>query len=225
MDVLGFCKQNTIATEEHLMNLKAILLHLNQTMVGGDIVECGAGKSGCCMWLAASHLESGSSQKRDIYLYDIFDMSQNQLETNQIPAKSYYVRLQENQAMPYTESDVPPVPFNQALTNMSQIGYSPERLHYIIGDVNDTLDAVLPEYISILRLDTESYESTKKELMTLFSRVANGGYIIIHYGNRQAVTDFLSLFGEHITVIANEPIPGYVIMVKYPNAENIFNLA
>jgi O-methyltransferase len=222
MDIFELCKQNTIASEKHLLDLKKILLHVNQNMIGGDIVECGAGKSGCCMWLAASELEASFIYGRNIYLYDVFDISNNITSDDSEPTKSYYVRFQENTALPYTDSVDPPVPINQTITNMSTIGYPADKMHYIMGDVCDTLDSIHPELIAVLRLDTESYESTKKELDILFPKVNSGGYIILHYSSREAIDELLAEYSDTITVICNEPIPGYVILVKYPNAINIF---
>ena len=67
------------------------------------------------------------------------------------------------------------------------------------GDVADTLaDAsTLPEKISLLRLDTDWYESTKIELETLYPRLAKRGILIIDdygqwAGQKQAVDEFFA---------------------------------
>ena len=53
----------------------------------------------------------------------------------------------------------------------------------------------IPEKISLLRLDTDWYESTKIELEVLYPRLVSGGVLIIddygHWGGcRRAVDDF-----------------------------------
>jgi O-methyltransferase len=53
-----------------------------------------------------------------------------------------------------------------------------------------------PECISLLRLDTDWYESTRHELIHLFSRISKGGVIIIddygHWkGAREAVDEYI----------------------------------
>ena len=58
-------------------------------------------------------------------------------------------------------------------------------------DIQDNL----PEKISLLRLDTDWYSSTKKELEILYEKVSPGGVIIIddygHWGgSKKAVDEF-----------------------------------
>ena len=67
----------------------------------------------------------------------------------------------------------------------------------IKGKVEDTLlnDKNIPEKISILRLDTDFYDSTKVELERLFPRLEKNGILIIDdYGNfkgaRKAVDEY-----------------------------------
>lgn len=69
------------------------------------------------------------------------------------------------------------------------------NVRLIPGDVLETLKQHKPEKISILRLDTDWYESTKFELEKLYERlVPNGILIIDDYGHwkgaRLAVDDF-----------------------------------
>ena len=72
-----------------------------------------------------------------------------------------------------------------------------ERINLIEGKVENTLkiNKNLPEKISILRLDTDWYESTKIELEILFPKLSNGGILIIDdygqwKGSRKAVDEF-----------------------------------
>ena len=62
--------------------------------------------------------------------------------------------------------------------------------------VEDTIPNTIPEKISILRLDTDFYESTKHELEHLFPRLVKNGVLIIddygHWeGAKKAVDDYL----------------------------------
>ena len=72
-----------------------------------------------------------------------------------------------------------------------------DNLKLISGKVEDTLtiESNLPEKISILRLDTDWYESTKVEFEVLFPRLQKGGVLIIDdygrwAGSRKAVDEF-----------------------------------
>ena len=69
----------------------------------------------------------------------------------------------------------------------------------IEGDVGSTLKNMknLPSKISLLRLDTDFYESTKVELEVLFPLLSDGGILIIddygHYeGARKAVDEYFT---------------------------------
>jgi hypothetical protein len=74
-------------------------------------------------------------------------------------------------------------------------GYPQHKLHFIRGRVEDTIPVEAPERISLLRLDTDWYESTRHELIHLFPRLASGGVVIIddygHWkGARRAVDEY-----------------------------------
>lgn len=87
--------------------------------------------------------------------------------------------------------------------NLLSTGYPQENLIFIKGRCEDTIPGIVPEKISLLRLDTDWYDSTYHELCHLFPRLASRGAIIIddyghHRGAREAVDKY---FREK-----NEPI-------------------
>ena len=89
----------------------------------------------------------------------------------------------------------------QNLNNLSS--NSDRKIKYIEGPVEKTLnyEKNLPEKISILRLDTDWYSSTKKELEILYPRLVKGGVLIIDdYGSwkgcKQAVDEFFENSNE-----------------------------
>ena len=71
------------------------------------------------------------------------------------------------------------------------------KVIFVKGKVEDTLIHAnqLPNAISFLRLDTDWYESTKKELEVLYEKLIPGGILVIDdYANwngvRKAVDEF-----------------------------------
>ena len=75
--------------------------------------------------------------------------------------------------------------------------YPKNKLHFIKGDVMETLTKSIPNEISILRLDTDWYASSKFELEQLYKNVVDGGVIILddyfHWdGQRRATDEFLN---------------------------------
>ena len=74
-----------------------------------------------------------------------------------------------------------------------------EKAIFIKGDVLKTLSEEnnLPKKISLLRLDTDWYESTKYEMDILFPRLQKNGVLLIddygHWkGSKKAVDEYLS---------------------------------
>jgi hypothetical protein len=74
---------------------------------------------------------------------------------------------------------------------------------FVEGPVEETLDSQFPETLAVLRLDTDWYESTMKELEVLYPRLSPGGILIIddygHFtGARKAVDDYFRDRGETV---------------------------
>ena len=74
-----------------------------------------------------------------------------------------------------------------------------DNVNLIKGKVEDTLliNDNIPEKISILRLDTDFYESTKIELEVLFPRLEKNGILIIDdygykWGAKKAVDEYFN---------------------------------
>ena len=88
-------------------------------------------------------------------------------------------------------------PLEEVQKRLNSTGYPRNKLHYIVGDVMETLKdkTKIPEKIAILRLDTDWYESSKFELEQMYDNVVIGGVIIFddyyHWdGQRRATDDF-----------------------------------
>ena len=84
-------------------------------------------------------------------------------------------------------------------SSFEALGLLGPNVQFVQGDVARTLkDASnLPERISVLRLDTDWYESTRLELETLYPRLSPGGVLILddygHWeGARKAVDEYFT---------------------------------
>ncbi len=58
---------------------------------------------------------------------------------------------------------------------MRETAYPEDKIHYHQGMVEDTVPRLAPEQISLVRLDTDWYESTRHELEHLYDRLSPGG--------------------------------------------------
>jgi O-methyltransferase len=84
---------------------------------------------------------------------------------------------------------------DDAKGNIASTGYPLELCHFVVGKVEDTIPATIPDKIALLRLDTDWYESTKHEMQHLLPLVVPRGVLILDdYGEwkgaRQAVDEY-----------------------------------
>lgn len=171
--------------------------YIVKNKVPGAIVECGVWRGGNAMIMLQTLVDHGDFD-RQVYLFDTFEGMTEPTDFDRDPtgltAKS---QLQLTEKMDgnniWCVASIHDVQFN-----ISSIGYPSHLLCYVKGDVLETLEVEenLPEQIALLRLDTDWYESTKKELNVLFPRLVKGGVCIIddygHWqGARKAVDEYL----------------------------------
>ena len=81
--------------------------------------------------------------------------------------------------------------------NIALTGYPADLIHFVEGDVLKTIPVTIPEKISLLRLDTDWYESTKHEMIHLYPKLEEKGVLIIDdygfwQGSRQAVDEYMA---------------------------------
>ena len=84
--------------------------------------------------------------------------------------------------------------------NMRKTGYPLDHIRFVKGKVEETIPSVMPVTISLLRLDTDWYESTLHELQHLYPRLTRRGVLIIddygHWqGARKAVDEYIESNG------------------------------
>jgi len=90
-------------------------------------------------------------------------------------------------------------------------------VHLVKGKVEETLPHAAPSRISILRLDTDWYESTLHELVTLYPRLSPGGVLIVDdygfwAGARKAVDEFFA--ANNIAAFLHRIDESGIILVK-----------
>lgn len=164
--------------------------------IPGDIVECGVWKGGSMMTAALVLLEMGD-QSRGLHLFDTYEgmPPPGPFDVN---AHGVSAADQLDQASKEDEESVWCVATLEEVESLLRgTGYDPEKMHFIKGLVEDTVPKHAPESISLLRLDTDWYESTRHELVHLYPRVSPGGVLIIddygHWdGARKAVDEYFA---------------------------------
>lgn len=163
--------------------------------IPGDIVECGVWKGGSMMAVAQTLLQTNSTE-RHLHLFDTFE---GMTPPKEIDASRHGVKAAGKFKERQTGggSDWCYAPLEAVQQALYSTGYDPAKLHFIKGRVEDTIPTHAPPAISILRLDTDWYESTRHELVHLFPRLAQHGVLIIDDydywdGSRKATDEYLS---------------------------------
>lgn len=87
--------------------------------------------------------------------------------------------------------------------NMKSTGYPMNKVHFIKGLVENTIPKFDITQLSLLRLDTDWYESTAVEMRHLYSRLVSAGVLILddygHFnGAKKAVDDYFAEQRIHV---------------------------
>lgn len=193
----------TMTSLERRYHLLQSVRHVVKHRIPGSIVECGVWRGGSMMLVAKTLIECGDIS-RDLYLYDTFEGMPPPTEADQdCFAQSAVARLRAEETVKANSGVWAISGLEDVKRNMASVGYPEERIHCICGKVESTIPARIPEQISILRLDTDWYESTAHELTHLYPRLAKGGALIIDdygywQGARKAVDEFLAATSDRI---------------------------
>lgn len=167
--------------------------------VPGALVECGVWKGGSVLAMIRALQDVGVTD-RDIYLYDTFSgmTEPSELDTTRYgePAAAEWERSTSEGRVPWSWAfDEDAVSLESVQKLLFATGYPSERLHFVVGAVEETLPQDPPASIAVLRLDTDWYESTRAELLHLYPRLSQGGVLIIddygHWeGARRSVDEY-----------------------------------
>jgi hypothetical protein len=181
----------------------------------GDIVEVGVYKGGATMVMAWSEMRaaqrSGRPLNRTMFLFDTFEglpqpdardgeralarwrsISRGGNRTDLFRKGAGYIDAHGVKRWNYG-------PLDLVAANVKSTGYPPDKLRFVKGRVEETLTvrANVPREISVLRLDTDFYSSTRKELEVLLPCLVPGGVLMVDDyctwgGARAAVDEFIA---------------------------------
>ena len=192
-DVLPY----TMTVPERIHALSQAVKYISKHNIEGDIVECGVWRGGSMMAVART-LVSLNDCRRNLYLFDTFSgMTEPSDKDVDYMGNRAAALLQNDTVKEHDTSIWCYATIETVREVMLKTGYDPDKLHFIQGKVEETIPGNAPERISLLRLDTDWYESTRHELIHLFPRLSRNGVIIIddygHWeGAKRAVDEYFS---------------------------------
>jgi O-methyltransferase len=191
----------TMLSHERLVAIRDAVRYVVENDIPGAIVECGVWRGGSMMTAALTLLEHGETT-RDLYLFDTFT---GMVEPGAADVShSGAAAVDRWQAMRNGEQSTWSVASLDGVRDAMQgTGYDATHIHLVAGRVEDTLPEAAPEQVSVLRLDTNWYASTRHELIHLYPRLSAGGVLLLddygHWqGARQAIDEYLSEQHEQI---------------------------
>lgn len=173
--------------------------------IEGVIIECGV-ETGNFEHIWINELQKNKTV-RDIYMYDTFKGLTEPSEYDYTCKDATIYKMTKDEVHSIWKCNVLDdktnkwcyIPLEKVQNRLKLTGYPQNRLHYIVGDVMETLKdkTKIPEKIAILRLDTDWYESSKYELEQMYDNVVSGGVIIFddyyHWdGQRRATDEFFA---------------------------------
>ena len=186
----------TLTSVECMYTLYQTVKFISQNNIPGDMVECGIWRGGSSMMIALT-LEALGDRSRNIYLYDTYT-GMTEPENVDVRSKDGMEQVSRWQAFQrdgYNEWAHATLP--EVRANMATTGYPENQLHFVVGEVETTIPTTVPENISLLRLDTDWYRSTRHELIHLYPRLSRQGALIIddygaYEGSRKATDEYFA---------------------------------
>jgi hypothetical protein len=177
--------------------------------IEGDFVECGVWRGGNS--IIAANVFARNDITRKVYLFDTFAGMTKPLDVDVKLKEELDTRAKFMASQKIGHNDWCFAPLEDVKKSFQSLGLL-ETARFVQGDVMETLDneCNLPEKICVLRLDTDWYESTKKELDVLWCRLQPGGILILddygHWqGTKKAVDEFFPLADRPFLHYVDDP--------------------
>ena len=167
-------KEICLVSKLNLWSILQSIKYISYNKIPGDIVECGI-YNGNTLSLLGKLINKYNLDKK-IWGYDTFEQGflKDSLSEFDMDFKNKKVTLENDNTRYFTVSEV--------ISNINQQdAFDPNKYFLIKGDIIKTLDDKknIPNKISFLRMDTDTYLTTKKQLEILYPKLSMGGILHI----------------------------------------------
>ena len=196
-DIIKVCSKYSMTGEKRMYLLSEAIKEVKRQNLEGDFLECGIWKGGNIILF--KKLNILYNLKKNIYAYDTFEGMPASNEFDKDYNENFASDLMSKEEKNSNLNNIHCYsPYEEVVNNISKY-VEVSNIKFIKGKVEETLleNINIPKKISILRLDTDFYSSTKIELEVLYNRLVKGGILIIddygHWkGARKAVDEFFN---------------------------------
>lgn len=190
-------KPNTMTTTQSIVELQGILEYIIEKNIDGDFVECGTWRGGLAAFML--YFITNYKLNKTLYIYDTFEgmTLPNNLDVSvsgESALDTFHKKSINDNSSKWCNAGIDVVNNTLSLITKNYLQFT----KLVKGKVEETLveKENIPNVISLLRLDTDWYESTKIELEIFYEKVSKDGIIILddyNYWNGQkiATDDFL----------------------------------
>lgn len=190
MDLFEQVKPYTMTSVEALFSLYSAVGYVLDRNIPGDLVECGVWRGGSSL-LVALMLQQRKINDRRVLLYDTFSgmPAPTEFDVDKYGRTGFQMMEEYSDDVGWCYASREDV---QSVFERHNFQFQVELIE---GDVMQTLSTDPPACISLLRLDTDWYESTALEYDVLYPRLSTGGVLIIDdygvwAGSRKATDDY-----------------------------------
>jgi len=199
-EILNYIRENelTMVSDERLFATLSACKYVILNNIKGDFVECGVWRGGNAMVAAAVIKMFGSDKK--VWLFDTFAGFTNINPTSKDSLIQTMETVTKDMMAEYHKSlyDISRCgnSIDDVRDNFEKYGLLNDNVIFVKGDVMQTLDLEnIPAEIAVLRLDTDLYESTKKEMEILYPKITKTGVLMVDDygfcdGARSAVDEY-----------------------------------
>ena len=182
-----------LASKINLWSIQQSLTHIKNKEIPGDIVECGIYNGFTLAFI--ERILNQNNIKKKVWGYDTFEqgfIKETVLSKDKIKIKNKDFDITEDKTKYFTK--------DQVIKNIeTNTDFDEEKIKLIKGNILETLnnESNIPEKISFLRMDTDIYMTTKKQLEVLYPRLSKGGVLHIDdygwmSGVKEAVDEYFS---------------------------------
>lgn len=196
-DIIRYITNNNLSMSSlpRLINTVKSCVYVVENNIEGDFVECGVWRGGNS--IAAKKIFELLGSKKEVWLFDTFAgmTKPTEYDVDSINHKNAIYRFNELQRDDI--NDWCYASLEDVKANFKDYDIDMSGVNFIKGDVLKTIDLGqrLPDKISVLRLDTDWYESTRRELEFLYPKISKKGVLVIDdyggwQGSKKAVDEY-----------------------------------
>lgn len=192
-DAIERVREFTKSSTERLEAMAWSLRIVDAEHVPGDVVEVGVWRCGNIM------LSRLLSPSRICWAYDTFNGMTEPDPDLDVKAHGLPMRaLDKYHSKKAAGRQWNAWPLREVMRDFHNSGITTDRMHFVEGPVEQTLQMAVPDHIAVLRLDVDWHLPTKASLEALYPLVVNGGFLIVDdYGHwagcRKAVDDYFGV--------------------------------